>query len=231
MTAPLTLVSGASKGLGYYLAEHCLSKGHRVIGVSRGAASIQHERYTHFEADVADEKRVQEVFKTIRSNWGTLDHLINNAGIASMNHALLTPMAAVKRILATNVEGVFLFSREAAKLMRVRGGRIVNMTSIAVPLKLEGEAIYAASKAAVISLTEILARELAPMRITVNAVGPGPIATDLIRGVPEKKLKEILARQAVARMTELKDVANVVDFLLNPESDIVTGQTIYLGGV
>ena len=109
--------------------------------------------------------------------------------------------------------------------------RIVNLTSVAVPLKLEGEAIYAASKAAVISLTEVLARELAPMRITVNAVGPGPVATDLIRGVPEQKIKEIVARQAVKRMAEPRDVANVVDFFLSGESEMITGQTVFLGGV
>jgi 3-oxoacyl-[acyl-carrier protein] reductase len=231
VTPPVTLITGASKGLGYHLAEHCLAKGHQVIGVSRGAGSLLHERYAHFELDVVDESGVLDLFKTVRRTWGGLDHLINNAGTASMNHALLTPMAAVRRILATNVEGVFLLSREAAKLMRARGGRIVNLTSVAVPLKLEGEAIYAASKAAVISLTEVLARELAPMRITVNAVGPGPIATDLIRGVPEQKIKEIVARQAVKRMAEPRDVAHVVDFFLSRESEMITGQTVFLGGV
>jgi len=227
----VTLITGASKGLGYRLAEHYLAQGNQVIGVSRGAGAIQHERYSHFEADVADEAAVLQLFKVIRSTWGSLDHLINNAGIASMNHAVLTPMSAVRRILATNVEGLFLFSREAAKLMRARGGRIVNLTSVAVPLKLEGEAIYAASKAAVISLTEVLARELAPLRITVNALGPGPIATDLVRGVPEKKLNEILARQAVKRMTEPKDVMHAVDFFLSADSEMITGQTLFLGGV
>jgi 3-oxoacyl-[acyl-carrier protein] reductase len=149
-----------------------------------------------------------------------------------MNHSLLMPMAAVQEILATNVSGTFLFCREAAKLMeRRRWGRIVNFVTVAVPLKLEGEAIYAASKAAVLSLTEVLAREFAEFGVTVNAVGPTPIATDLIRSVPAEKLRALVDRQAIRRMGECRDVANVIDFFLRPESDFITGQTLFLGGV
>ncbi len=149
-----------------------------------------------------------------------------------MNHAFLTPIETVRKIYSTNVFGTFLFCREAAKLMQVNHyGRIVNFATVATPLKLEGEAIYSSSKAAVVSLTEILAREFAPYGITVNAVGPTPIKTDLIRSVPEEKLEAILNRQAIRRYGEFRDVSNVIDFLIQPESDFVTGQTIYLGGV
>ena len=110
-------------------------------------------------------------------------------------------------------------------------GRIVNFTSVAVPLKIEGEALYAASKAAVETLTHILSKELAPYKITVNALGPTPIRTDLIRNVPENKLQQLLERQAIKRFGEHSDVANVADFFLREESEFVTGQTIYLGGV
>jgi len=128
--------------------------------------------------------------------------------------------------------GTFLFSREAAKLMKANGyGRIVNLTTVAVPLKLEGEAIYVASKAAVLSLTQVLARELAEFGITVNAVGPVPIDTDLIRGVPKDKIDRLLARQAIPRLGTFEDVANIIDFYLKRESDFVTGQNLYLGGV
>ena len=182
--------------------------------------------------DVADESAVKKLFGSVRKELGRLDVLINNAGIASMNHALLTPAATVEKILSTNVVGTFLFCREAAKLMRKKKfGRIVNFVTVAVPLKLEGEAIYAASKAAVASLTEVLAREFAPFGITVNAIGPTPVKTDLIRNVPEDKIDGLLKRQAIQRFGEYRDVANVIDFFVRPESDFVTGQVLYLGGV
>lgn len=232
MDRPVTLVTGTRKGLGRFLAEHYLAQGHVVVGCSRAATDLEAERYHHLEADVADERAVKKIFGFVRKDLGRLDHLINNAGIASMNHTLLTPLATVDRIFDTNVKGTFLFAREAAKLMQRRAyGRIVNMTTVATPLMLEGEAIYAASKAAVLNLTQVLARELAPFGVTVNSVGPTPVKTDLIRSVPADKLDALLARQAIPRFGEPKDVANVVDFFLRPESDFVTAQNIYLGGV
>jgi 3-oxoacyl-[acyl-carrier protein] reductase len=141
-------------------------------------------------------------------------------------------VATVQSILSTNVVGTFLFCREAAKLMQPRRwGRIINFTTVATPLKLEGEAIYAASKAAVRSLTEVLAREFAPFGVTVNSVGPTPIETDLIRSVPKERMDRLIARQAFPRMGTFEDVANVTDFYLRPESGFITGQNLYLGGI
>ena len=226
------LVSGTSKGIGRAVAEHYAGKECQVIGCSRSPFEAEVANYRHYCLDVADEAAVKHMFAEIRKKEKRLDVLINNAGIASMNHSLLTPMATASKIIETNFIGTFLFCREAARLMQVnRYGRIVNFATVAVPLKLEGEAIYAASKAAVISLTQILAREFSEFGITVNAIGPTPIKTDLVRGVPSEKLDALISRQAIRRYGEMRDVIQVIDFFVSPASDFVTGQVIFLGGI
>lgn len=231
-TPPVTVITGSRKGIGMFLAQHYVKRGHHVIGVSRGAADWTLDGYTHFEADVADEPAVIRILREVRARFGMIVNLINNAGIASMNHVLLTPAKTVRNILETNLLGSFLFAREAAKAMCERKyGRIINFSTVATPLKLEGEAAYAASKAAVVSLTEVMAREFAPFNVTVNSIGPTPIETDLIRAVPADKMKRLVARQAIPRLGTFEDVANVTDFFLAPESSFITGQNIYLGGV
>lgn len=228
----VTLITGTRKGIGKHLAQYYVKQGHHVIGCSREAADWSLPGYTHFCSDVSDEVAVKKIMTHIRQTFGGLDHLINNAGIASMNHFLLTPKETAEKIFQTNLLGSFLFCREAAKLMAAKKfGRIVNFTTVATPLKLEGEAMYAASKAAIFSMNAIVARELAPLGITVNAVGPTPVKTDLIRSVPKAKMDSLLARQAINRFGTFEDVANVIDFFLRKESDFVTGQNIYLGGV
>ena len=230
--APVIIISGTSRGIGDYLATCYLQQGYLVVGCSRTPVQREHESYRHYVLDVSDETAVKRMFSDVSKTFGRLDALVNNAGIAAMNHALLTPISTARGILDTNVVGTFLFCREAAKLMQRRKyGRIVNFATVATPLKLEGEAMYAASKAAVISLTQVLARELADMGITVNAVGPTPIATDLIRSVPKSKIDAVVARQAIRRLGEYRDVENVIEFFLKPESDYITGQVIFLGGV
>lgn len=229
---PVMVITGTRKGIGKYLAEYYVQKDFQVIGCSRKNAEFSLGNYQHYNVDVAKEEAVKNLFSEVRDVYGRVDVLINNAGIASMNHFLLTPLKTVQNILNTNFIGTVLFCREAAKLMKKHNyGRIVNFTTVATPLKLEGEAIYAASKAAVISLTQILARELAEMGITVNAIGPALVNTDLIRSVPQKKLEDLIGRQAIRRYTEYKDISNTIDFFIQPESDFVTGQVIFLGGV
>ncbi|MEO0931229.1 MAG: SDR family oxidoreductase [Pseudomonadota bacterium] len=226
------VITGTRKGIGRYLSETFLDRGWKVVGCSRGASDLDHADYTHYELDVSDEKAVVSMMQSVRRSHGSVDALLNNAGIASMNHAMLTPLSTIERIFQTNVFGTFLFCRETAKLMaRKKHGRIVNFATVATPLKLEGEAAYAASKAAVVSLTEVLAREVAPLGITVNAVGPTPVPTDLVGSVPEEKMTALIQRQAIWRYGTMEDVLNVCDFFLQDSSDFVTGQTLYLGGV
>ena len=226
------LVTGARKGLGRAAAEHYLALGWRVAGCSRSPSDLDHEHYRHFEVDVGDERAVVGMVRAIVRHSGPLKAVVNNAGVASMNALLLTPGATVDKLLRTNTIGTFHVLREAAKAMsRTGGGRIVNVTTVAAPLNLEGEAAYAMSKAAVESLTRVAARELADYGVTVNAVGPTPVDTDLIKTVPRAKIDELLQRQAIKRKGTVADVLNVIDFYLQPSSSFITGQVIYLGGV
>jgi 3-oxoacyl-[acyl-carrier protein] reductase len=227
----VALVTGVSRGVGRFLADHLASQGATVIGFSRtppdGAGNFR-----HVVLDVTDETAVTGVIGAIAREYGRVDVLINNAGIAAMNHSLLTPAATVERLLLTNFVGTFLVSREAARAMqRRRYGRIVNLSTVAVPMKLAGEAVYAASKSAVVTWSQIFAREVAELGITVNVVAPGPIATDLIKNVPRATIDALIARLPIRRLTRFEDVANVVEFFCRPESDAVTGQVVYLGGV
>ncbi len=229
---PTMLITGSRKGIGEYLSKYYEKKHFNVIGCSRSEADFNLKNYKHFCVDICDEKSVKKMFKEIRKTYGKLDILINNAGIASMNHSLLTKKETAQRIFDTNVIGAFLFCRESAKLMQInKFGRIINFVTVAVPLNLEGESVYASSKAAVFSLTKILAKEFGPFGITVNSIGPTPIKTDLIRSVPENKIKSLIGHQSIKRYGEFEDVSNVIDFFINEKSDFISGQNIYLGGV
>tara|TARA_B100000767_G_scaffold77782_1_gene74456 strand:+ start:9003 stop:9704 length:702 start_codon:yes stop_codon:yes gene_type:complete len=225
-------ITGARKGIGRFLAEHFLSQGHSVIGCSRRDSDLEHKSYNHYLVDVSDEKNVVKITRRIVKEHGSIDVLLNNAGIAAMNAFLLTPGTTAERVFGTNTLGTFFMMREVSKTMiKKRQGRIVNFSTVAVPLRLEGEAVYAASKAAVESLTQIGARELAPYSITVNAIGPTPIATDLIKLIHKNKINALIERQAIQRLGTFEDVLNVVEFLIDDRSSFVTGQTLYLGGV
>ena len=225
------LITGASKGIGADLVRHYLSQGDVVIGCARGKATQTSGQYTHAELDVTDEPAVRTLFADIRARFGGLDVLINNAGVASMNPVALTPYASARRMMETNFLGTFLFSHAAIRLLRSSSaGRIVNLTTVAVPLRLNGEAIYAASKSAIETFTRIVAREVSSFGITCNAVGPSPIKTALTGGVGTERIERLIARQSIPRWAEFDDVSNVVDFFLRPESAMITGQVVYLGG-
>lgn len=226
------IITGTSKGIGNSLAQHYLAAGFKVVGCSRGERTITHDAYSHYSINATDEAAVVRMVREVARIHGRIDALINNAGIAAMNALMTTPAGTAERVMNTNFNGTFLFTREVAKvMMRARRGRIVNFTTVAVPLRLEGEAVYAASKAAVEMLTRVAARELGGFNITVNAIGPTPVETDLIKAVPKGKIDALLTRQAIPRLGTFADVANVTDFFLAPTSGFITGQIVYLGGV
>ena len=232
MNKKVMVITGTRKGIGRYMSKYYLDKDFIVIGCSRSELNLKHNNYEHFCLDVADEKAVKKMISAISKKHRKIDYLINNAGIASMNHSFLTPLSMVEKIFKTNVFGTFVFCREVGKIMsRKKFGRIINFTTFAVPFKLEGEAAYAASKAAIESLTETLAREYAIYGITVNAVAPPATKTNLIKNVPKDKLENLLKRQAIHRFGNPQEICNVIDFYIKPESEIVTGQITYLGGV
>ncbi|MEM1189211.1 MAG: SDR family oxidoreductase [Pseudomonadota bacterium] len=232
MESRTLLVSGTSRGLGQALAEHYLALGHSVIGCSRSEASISHPAYQHYAIDVSNEEQVTGLVRALRREGpGKLDAVINNAGIAAMNAFALSPISSFDRIFDVNVRGTALFCQKTLPLLRkATHPRIVNFTTIAVPMRLNGEAFYAASKSAVETLTRIIAREYGSYGITCNAVGPSPIDTALIAGVPADKIDRLLSQQAIKEKATADDVINAVDFFLRPESRHITGQILYLGG-
>jgi 3-oxoacyl-[acyl-carrier protein] reductase len=226
------LITGTRKGIGKELAEYYLKLGCNVIGCSRGSGTIVNNDYRHFELDVSNEKDVVKMVRTTKKEFGRIDILLNNAGIASMNHFLTTPFSTAHNILNTNFLGTFIISREVSKvMMKQKYGRIVNFTTVASALRLKGEAIYAASKGAIENFTQTISKEVAPYNITVNAIGPTPVETDLIKAVPKDKISKLLDEQAIKRFGTIEDIKNVIDFFINDKSDFITGQIIYLGGV
>jgi 3-oxoacyl-[acyl-carrier protein] reductase len=228
VTSRLILVSGASRGLGRTIAEALTADGFQVVGLARHPQGD--ESWDMRPCDVSDADQVAATFKEFRGNknlWG----FVNAAGIASMNLVLTTPAATFSRIVQTNLIGTMLTNQAAGKLMaRSKQGRIINFSTIAVPLGLKGEAAYVASKAGVEGFTRAFAREMADFGVTVNAIAPGPIDTDLIRNVDQDKIAAIVARQIVPRKAVPQDVANIVRMLLDPKADMISGQIINVGG-
>ena len=228
----VVVITGTSKGIGKALAIYYLNKDFVVAGCSRSSSSIDNKNYRHFELDITDEKAVVIMVRAIRKEFKKIDILINNAGIASMNHILTTSNESISKLFNTNFLGTFLFTREVAKvMMKEKYGRVINFSTIAKPLRLEGEAVYAASKAAIESFTQTSSKELSSFNITVNAIGPTPIETDLIKAVPKDKIEDLLNKQTIKRFGTFEDIINVIDFFIDDRSSFITGQIIYLGGV
>ena len=222
------LITGTSQGLGRALAERLLADGWTVHGFARGPQPLAHERFTAHVVDITDEAAVRAAVASIAES-GRIDLLVNNAGAASMNALLLTPGETAERLMRVNYLGTFHCLQAVGKVMvRQRAGRIVNVTTVAVPLSLEGEAAYVASKAAVEALTKVAAKELASSGVIVSAVGFGPIDTALTRAVPKAalaKINEAICRPQGTTMTQA--VEFIVDHLRSAEA----GRVEYLGKI
>ena len=228
-SAPDTVVvTGASRGLGHFCADRLHESGYRVIGLGRQA--VTDRPYEMRQADVSDPDSVADAMRDIRRDPSAFA-LINAAGIASMNLVITTPPESVKRIVETNLLGTIYCCQQIAPALIRRGeGRIINFSTLGVPLAIKGEAIYIASKAGVEGFTRVFARELSPHGITVNAIAPGPIDTALIAKVPKDRVDAVVNQQIIQRQGTPSDVWKVVSMLLSDESAMVSGQTMYIGG-
>ena len=222
----LALITGTSQGLGHALAERLLAEGWTVHGFARGPQTITHDRFVAHPVDVTDENAVRATVAQIAAT-NRIDLLVNNAGTASLNAFLLTPGSVAETLMRVNYLGTFHCLQAVGKVMvRQRAGLVVNLTTVAVTLSLEGEAAYVASKAAVEALTKVTAKELAPYGIRVIAVGFGPIETKLTRAVPKAALTKI--NEAIGR-PQGTTLEQAVDFILQQIREAKNGEVGYLG--
>lgn len=232
-TQDILLITGCTKGIGKYLTEYYLGKGKIVIGCGRSESKISHPRHFFYQVDIASEISVIEMFKEIRKKFKYLDVVINNAGInPKISLSTLLPYRVAFDIVSTNVLGTFLVSREASKLMiQNKFGRIINFSSMAVRHEVKGEAIYTASKAAICSMTRVMAKEFYQFGITCNVISPSAIDTDMLKNINPEELKKVLSLNAIQKVSPLEDVSRAIDFLIDRNNSNFTGQNLYLGGV
>ncbi|WP_296218704.1 SDR family oxidoreductase [Pseudomonas sp. UBA2684] len=238
----VAIVTGASRGIGAAIAKRLGADGISVVVnyASRPADAEQVVRditaaggraYAVL-ADISDSVAVEALFDQVELAYGGIDILINNAGIIQPDMVNLadTDDALYQRIFAINTKGTFNTLRLAARRLR-DGGRIVNLSSCVVALALPGYSVYAASKAAVESLTGIFAKELRGRNISVNAIAPGPTATELfVSGKTAQMIDELAKQPPMERLGTPQDIANVVAFLVSEEGGWINGQTLRVNG-
>jgi 3-oxoacyl-[acyl-carrier protein] reductase len=227
---PTALITGTSQGVGRAMSERLLAEGWVVHGFARGAQSLSHERFVAYVVDVTDESAVRAAVSSVAAA-GRIDVLINNAGSAALNAFLLTPGKVAENLMRVNYLGTFHCLQAVGKVMvRQRGGLVINLTTVAVPLSLEGEAAYVASKAAVEALTKVAAKELASQGVRVIALGLGPVDTRLTRAVPKAALAKINGAIGRPQGTAMDEA---VDFILSRihAADLKTGSVEYLGQI
>lgn len=225
------VITGTSKGIGYGIARHYLAEGFFVAGCSRGKATIEHENYFHSSIDVGDEGQVQAWIRAVKKRFNRIDVLVCNAGYAPANLLLtMTPGAAITDLLHVNFAGSFYVCREVSKAMLLqRAGRIITTSSMAVGLHEEGTAAYSASKAAIVEMTKVMAKELAPAGITCNVIAPSMLMTDAVETLGKDVIERALSKLTIKRTVTIEEVCNIISFFAAPESRCITGQVIHMG--
>jgi 3-oxoacyl-[acyl-carrier protein] reductase len=225
----MILISGASRGIGLGIAQRLHGLDYEVMGISR---SRLESPYKNFQVDISNHEEIRKFALYLKREKKYPKVLINAAGIASMNLALMTTPMKSRELLEVNLLGTINMCQVLAPLIaRAGGGSIINFSSIAVSLGLSGEAVYTASKAGVEAYTRVLARELAGVNIRANCIAPGPISTDLLKGVTEIQIDDIVKRQIIPSQFTISDVCDVVEVLLDERFSSISGEVIHIGGV
>jgi 3-oxoacyl-[acyl-carrier protein] reductase len=241
LTDKIMLITGASRGIGKATALLAAANHAQVIvnyqnQVEMAESLVQEINNKGFSAstircDVTNEEEVREMFRVIRENYGRLDILVNNAGIMKSNLLMMTKIQDYQNIIDVNCKGTFLCSQHAAKMMmKQKSGKIINLTSIMGVFGTRGQTAYASSKSFVIGFTKSAAKELGVFNITVNAVAPGFIETDLTADTKPQIRNEILHNIALGRFGKPEDVAKVILFLGSNLADYISGQIIGVDG-
>ncbi len=225
----MILVTGASRGLGKSICERLLSKGVPVFGLAR---HVQDLSFPATDCDVSSYDDVKGVAQKLKKEGIKVNGLINAAGIASMNLAVTTPQKVSQNIIHTNLLGTIYCCQLFAPLMlRNKSGSIINFSTIAVALGLKGESVYAASKAGVEGFTRSFAREMADFNINVNCIAPGPIDTNLLKGITSIQIDKIVSQQIIPKQFTPSTVSDLVEILLDERSRSLSGQVLHIGGV
>jgi 3-oxoacyl-[acyl-carrier protein] reductase len=236
----IALVSGASRGIGQGIALELGKRGAQVVGTATtetSARSIDDAfrdagiRGTGMVLDVTDSISIDSLIKRINEQFGAATILVNNAGITRDNLLLRLKDEDWDAVLTTNLGSVFHLSKACLRgMMKARRGRIINIASIVGLTGNPGQTNYAAAKAGMLGFTKSLAREVGSRNITVNAVAPGFIDTDMTRALTEDQRNALLANIPLGRLGDVSDVANTVAFLASPEAGYITGQTVNVNG-
>ena len=184
-----------------------------------------------YKADVSDLNQVKDMFKFVSDTYGRVDVLVNNAGIVRDEYLLMLTQENLDKCLDLNIKGYFYCAQQAAlKMFSQKSGVIVNMSSVSSKMALAGQSVYSATKGAVNSMTQTMAKELARKKIRVNAVCPGFVQTEMVDQLPEDKKKEYLKEVPLGRFADVNEVAGLVSFLCSDDASYITGQAIVLDG-